>query len=48
MDEPRLWGPGDAFLSAPRLDDLMCAYTALAGFLEADEPASVNVYALFR
>ena len=47
MDEPRLWGPGDAFLSAPRLDDLMCAYTALAGFLEADEPASVNVYALF-
>ncbi|MBM6907018.1 M18 family aminopeptidase [Collinsella intestinalis] len=47
MDEPRLWGPGDAFLSAPRLDDLMCAYTALVGFLEADEPASVNVYALF-
>ena len=46
-DEPRIWGAAREFISAPRLDDLMCAHAALTGFLAAARPASVNVYALF-
>ena len=32
--KPFVWGPDDEFISAPRLDDLMCVYGTLAGFLE--------------
>ncbi len=46
-DVPRIWGAAREFVSAPRLDDLMCAYTALEGFLGASAPSSINVYALF-
>ena len=38
------WGD---FISAPRLDDLQCAFSALTGFMEAGESASVPVYCLF-
>ena len=31
---PFVWGPDDEFISAPRLDDLMCVYGTLAGFVE--------------
>ena len=34
--EPSLWGPDNAFLSAPRLDDLACAYGTMQGFLGAE------------
>ncbi|WP_239286622.1 M18 family aminopeptidase [Collinsella sp. An307] len=47
VDAPRIWGAAREFVSAPRLDDLMCAYTALEGFLGASAPSSINVYALF-
>lgn len=48
FDEPRIWGVGDEFLSAPRIDDLMCAYAALKGFLGARlDRAGIAVYALF-
>lgn len=46
-EAPRIWGAAREFVSAPRLDDLMCAYTALEGFLGASAPSSINVYALF-
>ncbi|MBQ4090988.1 MAG: M18 family aminopeptidase [Clostridia bacterium] len=42
--EPCAWGE---YVSAPRLDDLQCAFAALEAFLEADEACSVPVYALF-
>ncbi len=47
--EPSVWGANEEFISAPRLDDLQCAYAALQGFLKADLSAgsSINVYACF-
>lgn len=44
---PSLWGAGNEFLSAPRLDDLQCAYASLRAFLDADNKRSVSVYACF-
>ena len=39
-----VWGGGEAFFSAPRIDDLMCAYGTLEGFVKANNPSSVLVY----
>jgi aspartyl aminopeptidase len=44
---PSLWGAKEEFLSAPRLDDLQCAYATLEGFRRAKHPGGVNVYACF-
>lgn len=41
-----IWGMQDEFVSAPRLDDLQCAYGCFEGFLAAQESESVPVYAL--
>lgn len=40
-----IWGAGEEFFSAPRIDNLMCAYGTLCGFLAA-KPAegSVNLW----
>ena len=38
------WG---GYISAPRLDDLQCAFAALQGFLTAGESQSAAVYCLF-
>ena len=38
------WGD---YISAPRLDDLQCAFAALQGFLTAEESRSACVYCLF-
>ena len=35
------------YVSAPRLDDLQCAFSALTAFLQAGESSSVPVYCLF-
>lgn len=44
----RLWGEEEAFLSAPRLDDLACVYAALSGFLQSeDNERSVPMLAIF-
>lgn len=47
--EPSVWGANEEFISAPRLDDLQCAYAALQGFLEADpsDGNAINVYSCF-
>ncbi len=42
-----LWGKEEEYISAPRLDDLHCAYGLLKGFLEAENEDFVPVYALF-
>lgn len=45
-----IWGAEDAFFSAPRIDNLMCAYGTLRGFLDAEPDESdktVSVYAVF-
>ena len=48
--EPVAWGAspeGPEFVSAPKLDDLGCAYVALEAFLAAENPHDVGVYACF-
>ena len=43
-----IWGAGEEFVSAPRLDDLQCAFACLRGFLAAGESGSLPVYCLFN
>lgn len=43
----RVWGAAGEFISSPRLDDLMCAYTSLAAFTAARNERTVTVYACF-
>lgn len=42
-----IWGEKSEFISAPRLDDLQCAYTTLQGFLQGNRSRSLCVYAVF-
>ncbi len=42
-----VWGPAQEYLSAPRIDDLMCAWGTLRGFLKTKAPKAVQVYAIF-
>lgn len=42
-----VWGAGDAYISAPRLDDLECAYASLRGFLTASSGTSVPVHCVY-
>ncbi len=43
-----IWGADDAFFSAPRIDNLMCAYGTLKGLLQADVAEHVlQVWACF-
>lgn len=44
---PTIWGLKEEFISAPRLDDLQCAYATLKGFLKGRNEKNVNVYACF-
>ncbi|WP_294430325.1 M18 family aminopeptidase [uncultured Treponema sp.] len=53
--EPSVWGAENEFISAPKLDDLECAFTTLQGFLQsvkngsdsADSHKSIPVYCVF-
>lgn len=45
--EPSVWGEGGCYISAPRLDDLECAYTSLCAFLDARPGAHINLYCAF-
>ncbi len=43
-----VWGGDNAFFSAPRIDNLMCAYGTLQGFLQADATENMlQVWACF-
>lgn len=46
-DKGRVWGMDEEFISAPRLDDLECAYCSLQGFLNNSHAKSINVCAFF-
>ncbi len=41
------WGNQEEFLSAPRLDDLLCTFGTLQGFLRGEESGSLPVYCVF-
>ncbi len=42
-----VWGAENEFISAPRLDDLQCAFGCLKGFLQADKPKKATVLCIF-
>lgn len=42
-----VFGAKDEFISAPKLDDLECAFSAVAAFLQSDNPDSCTVCAVF-
>ncbi len=46
-DKGCVFGKDGKFIAAPRLDDLMCAYTMFQGFLTADASTAVPVYCLY-
>ena len=46
-DRGAIVGSDGEFISAPRLDDLACAWTSLTAFLEARPSDHVDVYCLF-
>ncbi|MBQ9132513.1 MAG: M18 family aminopeptidase, partial [Clostridia bacterium] len=39
-----IWGANQEFFSAPRIDNLMCAYGTLQGFLQVENASAVTVY----
>lgn len=45
--EGRVWGWADEFVSAPKLDDLQCAFAALEAFIAARNERAVGVFACF-
>lgn len=49
LQPAQVWGEAGEFVSSPRLDDLMCAYTSLSAFLQAGVPSEsrVSVYCCF-
>lgn len=44
---PRVWGWADEFVSAPRLDNLQCAFAAVNAFVAARNDTHVTVFACF-
>lgn len=44
---PSLWGTDSQYISAPRLDDLECAYGSLLGFLDSKKEKHTAVYCIF-
>ncbi|MDO4538411.1 MAG: M18 family aminopeptidase [Coriobacteriales bacterium] len=42
-----VWGAASEFVSAPRLDDLQCAFASLRAFLSAQNEDAVTVFACF-
>ncbi len=44
---PTVWGAKSEFLSAPRLDDLACAYGSLVGFLDAAPKGHIAMHCVF-
>lgn len=42
-----IWGANEEFISAPKLDDLQCAFTSMKAFLQAECQTKVKVLAIF-
>ena len=46
-NEAYIWGMNQEFLTAPRLDDLQCAFANLYGFLAAKDSNSIPIMVIF-
>ncbi len=44
---PSLWGAEKEFLSSPKLDDVLCGYCSLMGFLESRPSDSIPVHVIY-
>ena len=42
-----IWGENREFFSAPRIDNLECAYTSLKGFINGGNESNIQVYVCF-
>ena len=45
--QPSVWGANREYISAPRLDDLECAYTSTEAFLAAEPANHINMLCVF-
>ena len=45
--KPSLWGHDGEFISAPKMDDLQCAFASLRAFIDAENDSGINVYCCF-
>ncbi len=45
--KPSVWGAEGEFISAPRIDDLECAYAGLQGFLKGNKNSGISVFCMF-
>ncbi len=45
--EATVWGAQNEYFSAPKLDDLQCAYATLKGFIKSTPVCGVNVFVCF-
>lgn len=45
--KPTVWGAQNEFISAPKLDDLQCAFSSLKAFMASTNEKSTNVYCCF-
>lgn len=43
----RVYGAGEEFIAAPKLDDLECAFSAITAFLASENPENCTVCAIF-
>lgn len=46
-EKGRIWGADGEFISAPRLDDLQCAYAALCALIDAECTDAVSMLCIF-
>lgn len=46
-DKGKIWGADNEFISSPRIDNLECAYTTMAGFINQEDISNVSVYCVF-
>ena len=47
LQKPTIWGAAKEFVSAPKLDDLACAFVSLKAFLASENASAVNVWCCF-
>ncbi len=45
--EPTVWGAGEEYVSAGRLDDLECCYGSFEGFIKAENKKHVTMHVVF-
>jgi len=46
-DKGSIWGANNEFFSAPRIDNLQCAFSSAKAFINSDNKSSVTVMAVF-